>query len=135
MQEQHGVDREPRERDAREGKRRQEPAPRRAGVPASPACASVKTTASRLATPAPRRTASAAGREASSARARRAVAAASAPAIEVHTQTTKTAAAASSAPSAATDHDAPATTADAAVIAPRITATTTRFAARPEWSS
>src|SRR3954470_18170029 len=106
----------------------------RSGAPASPACASVNATASRLATPAPRSTASAAAREASSARAVRAVAAASAPAIVAHTQITKTAAAASSAPSAATDHVAPTPTASAAVITPRTNATTTRFAARPEWS-
>jgi hypothetical protein len=77
----------------------------------------------------------AAAEDAQRARAARAVASASAPAIEAHTDTTKTAAAVSSAPSAATDHVAPAITARAAVIAASVAPAKARFPARPERSS
>src|SRR5256885_8389441 len=104
----------------------------RPGGPAWPAWPSVNTTASRLPAPAPIRTASAAAREASSVRARREVAGASAVAMVDQTQTRNTSAAMSSANSAETDHDAPPTTATAAATAPPATPTITRRAARPE---
>src|SRR3954452_23108746 len=79
----------------------------RAAATASPAAASVNPTATRLAAPAPTNTLSAAVGEASSARARRSVLAASAPATPAHTQSTNTRAPASNPHSAATGHDAP----------------------------
>src|SRR3954466_4119599 len=101
----------------------------RSGGPALPACPSVNPTASRLAAPAPIRTASAAAREASSVRARREVAGASA--IVDQTQTRNTSAATSSANNAATDHDAPPATATPAATAPPAAPTITRRAATP----
>src|SRR3954467_12395470 len=94
----------------------------------------VNPTATRLAAPAPTRTTSLAAREASSARAARAVFTASKPAAVTHTHSTNTIAPTSDAQRAATDHDAPTATATAAATRPLPYPTITRLAARPEWS-
>src|SRR5262245_1831292 len=89
-------------------------------------------TATRLAAPAPTRTASPALREASSARAIRAVVAASAPATVAQTHTTNTSAATFEANSAATDHEAPNPSAIAAAAIPPAAAVITRITASLE---
>ena len=106
----------------------------RAGAVTSPASESVKATATRLAAPAPRSTPSAANREASSLRAIRDVACASTHQMPIQTHTTKTSAATSEAHNAATDHDAPASSATAAAAQPPTAPTITLLAASPERS-
>src|SRR3954451_24592555 len=90
----------------------------RAGTEASPACDSVNATATRLAAPAPIRTLSAATGEASSVRASLKVAAGSARATPIQTQTMKTNAATSDADKAATDQDTPFASATTAAATP-----------------
>jgi len=103
----------------------------RSGAVAAPACESVKPTTTRLAAPAPSRTLSAATGEASSARAIRAGAAASARPTLSHTQPMKTSAATSEADSAATDHDASYASDVAAAAHPPAAPAITRLAASP----
>src|SRR5215207_11242301 len=102
-----------------------------AGAEASPACESVKATATRLAAPAPIRTLSAATGEASSVRASLEVAAGSARPTLIQTQTMKTRAATSDAHKAATDHDTPFASAVTAAAQPQAAPAITRLAASP----
>jgi len=126
---QHAVDGDPCQSHARDRQAAQEPTRGRVG-PTS--LNERERHRNELAPPAARRTPSAAAREASSARAIRAVAIASAVATLTPTQTTKTRAAMSEAHSTATAHDAPFARTNAAATAPATTPTVTRVPARPE---